>query len=188
MATLQSLIENYGYVALVAGTLLEGETVLVLGGITARMGYLELPWVYVAGFAGSLAGDQIYFYLGRRHKDAILSRFRAWQQHIDKVDRLLEHHPTLVILSFRFLYGLRTVTPFVIGTSKIPTPLFILLNVVGAAVWSVLIASLGWLFGNTIDLLLGDIRHYEMDVLVLVALGGGVVWVIYFIRRRRVVG
>jgi len=44
--TLESVIDTYGYVAVLIGTCLEGETILVLGG----RGYLALPWVIVAAF------------------------------------------------------------------------------------------------------------------------------------------
>ena len=58
---MESLIENYGYLAILIGTLLEGGTILVLGGFTAHQGYLALPWVILAAFAGSLCGDQLFF-------------------------------------------------------------------------------------------------------------------------------
>ena len=60
---LQDVIDKYGYAAVLIGTFLEGETILVIGGLAARLGYLKLQWVIVAAFAGSLAGDQI----GRAH-------------------------------------------------------------------------------------------------------------------------
>ena len=48
------LIQSYGYWAILAGTFLEGETILVLAGFAAHLGYLQLPWVILAAFAGSL--------------------------------------------------------------------------------------------------------------------------------------
>ena len=49
---LQSIIENYGYAAILIGTFLEGETILVLAGLAAHQGYLVLTWVILAAFAG----------------------------------------------------------------------------------------------------------------------------------------
>ena len=63
--TLQSLIDTYGYLAILVGTFFEGETILVLGGFAAYRGYLHLPWVIIAAFVGSLCGDQLFFFLGR---------------------------------------------------------------------------------------------------------------------------
>ena len=64
---LQSIIENYGYAAILIGTFLEGETILVLAGLAAHQGCLVLTWVILAAFMGSLCGDQLFFYLGRKH-------------------------------------------------------------------------------------------------------------------------
>jgi len=62
--TLEYLISHYGYVALVIGTFLEGESVLIVAGFAVHLGYLKLQWVILAAFAGSVAGDQLYFFLG----------------------------------------------------------------------------------------------------------------------------
>ena len=62
--TIEYLIQTYGYVAILVGTFLEGETVLVLGGLAAHQGYLQLPGVMLAAFAGTLIGDQLFFFLG----------------------------------------------------------------------------------------------------------------------------
>jgi membrane protein DedA with SNARE-associated domain len=56
---------------------------------------------------------------------------------VAKAERLLNRFRTLLILIFRFLYGLRAVTPFVIGMSTVPTRTFVLLNAIGALVWAV---------------------------------------------------
>jgi len=113
--TLESIVDTYGYVAVLLGTFLEGETILVLGGFAAHRGYLALPWVIVAAFFGSLCGDQLFFFLGRKHSQAVLARRPAWKASADKANRLLERYRTPFILIFRFLYGLRSVCPFVIG-------------------------------------------------------------------------
>jgi membrane protein DedA with SNARE-associated domain len=62
-----ALIAHSGYAAVLVGTFLEGETVLVLAGIAAHRGYLDLPLVIGAAFLDTLFGDQLYFFLGRRH-------------------------------------------------------------------------------------------------------------------------
>ncbi len=57
--TFEYLVSHYGYPALVAGTMLEGEAILFAGGFEAHGGYLKLQWVILAAFVGSLMGDQL---------------------------------------------------------------------------------------------------------------------------------
>jgi len=182
---LQSIIENYGYAAILIGTFLEGETVLVLAGLAAHQGYLVLTWVILAAFLGSLCGDQLFFYLGRKHSQAVLSRRPGWNQKAEKVHKMMNRFQTPVILSFRFLYGLRTVAPFVIGMSSVPVKKFILLNAAGALVWATAIASGGYFFGRALEVLIGKLKSYEMYIMGSVAMVGLSIWVFHFYRRRR---
>jgi membrane protein DedA with SNARE-associated domain len=62
---LECLVRNYGYWALLAGTFLEGETILIIGGLLAKLGLLKLSTVMGIAFIGSFSGDQVYFYIGR---------------------------------------------------------------------------------------------------------------------------
>ena len=64
MSELESFVQNYGYGALFLGTLLEGETVLILAGLMAHMGLMKLPLVVLVALLGSVLGDQFYFFLG----------------------------------------------------------------------------------------------------------------------------
>jgi membrane protein DedA with SNARE-associated domain len=48
--TLESVLTTYGYFALMIGTFLEGETILIAAGFLAHRGYLELPWVIFLHF------------------------------------------------------------------------------------------------------------------------------------------
>ena len=179
----EQLISTYGYAAVAAGAFAEGETFLILGGFAAHNGYLELPWVIFAAFAGALAGDQLSFHVGRIKGAGLLARYPRWQARSERVYRLLHAHQVLLILGFRVLYGLRVLTPFIIGAGGIPPLRFLLLDIVGATVWASAVGTLGYLFGYTLEILLGDIRHYEMWVFAALAVAGSAVWLM-LIRKR----
>ena len=183
--TLEGLISSYGYAAVAVGTFVEGETILVLGGFAAHRGYLELPWVMVAAFVGTLCGDQLYFYLGRTHGSALLDRRPLWRAKAQRAFHLLETHQTLFILGFRFLYGIRTVAPFAIGLSGVSPLRYLLLNAIGAASWAVVIGGLGYLFGQALEQVLDEVKRYEMWVLAGGAVLGGLVWMVSVLRERR---
>jgi len=90
-----------------------------------------------------------------------------------------------MILSFRFLYGLRTVAPFVIGMSPVSVKKFILLNAAGALVWAVAVASDGYFFGRALEVFIGKLKHYEVQVFVMIALLGLLVWTAHFYHRKK---
>ncbi|MCX5908799.1 MAG: VTT domain-containing protein, partial [Deltaproteobacteria bacterium] len=101
--TFEYYIAHYGYWAILAGTFLEGETILILGGFAAHRGYLELPWVILCAFIGTLGGDQLFFFLGRKYGPKILARRPSWQSRVDQVHRLSERFRHWLILLFRFI-------------------------------------------------------------------------------------
>lgn len=182
--TIETLIQTYGYPALFVGTVLEGETVLVMAGFAAHRGFLSLGWVMLVAFLGSFLGDQTWFYVGRLRARSFLLKRPAWQSRVDRVHRLLERHQILVVLGFRFMYGLRNVTPFVIGASGFRPGRFLFLNATGAAIWAVAGATVGYLFGQTVEVFIEQARKYELILFAMLAVGGMLLWVVGLLRRR----
>jgi membrane protein DedA with SNARE-associated domain len=144
-----------------AGTLLEGETILVLAGFAAHQGHLSLPWVIAIAFCGGALGDQFFFFVGRRYGEALLRRLPRLARHAQRVDELLLRHHAGLIVGVRFMYGLRIAGPIVIGMSPVPARRFLLFNLIGAAIWSVAVAGVGFLFGHTLEWLITDLNRYE---------------------------
>ncbi|HOD14351.1 MAG TPA: DedA family protein [Spirochaetota bacterium] len=178
----EQLIMDYGYLAVIIGTFLEGETILIVAGFAAYEGYLELPLVITAAFFGSLFGDQLYFFIGRYKGQALLARFKSWEPRITRFRKLMDRHNTWFILIFRFLYGLRTPAPFAIGLSNVSIRKFIFLNIISAAIWAVTLGVLGYFFGQVLEAILDDIKKYELLVM------GGLILcatVIFWIKRYR---
>jgi membrane protein DedA with SNARE-associated domain len=183
--SLEALILTYGYAAIAIGTFFEGETILVLGGLAAHLGYLKLTWVVFYAFLGTLCGDELYFYLGYFKGTKVLDKRPHWRTRSKRVFDLLHRHQLLLVIGFRFLYGLRTVTPFLLGASGIPPARFLVLNTAGAFLWAVSTGVAGYLFGQLIESLIGRIEHYEWLLFVALSVIGAVVWGIHWYRRQK---
>jgi membrane protein DedA with SNARE-associated domain len=182
---MEAFIAHWGYLAILAGTVLEGETVLVAAGAMAHHGLLSLPWVIVVAFAGGLIGDQLWFWLGHRHGKPFLQKRPVLLARAAVVQTWLDKYGTLFLIGFRFLYGLRTVTPVLLGATGFPAARFALLNAIGAALWSVSLASAGYGLGEGLHQLLSRRGHAHEHMLL-----GGVVALLlaavvyHFVRRR----
>ncbi len=162
---LTPFLEHLGYVGILIGTFFEGETILVIAGFLAHQDYLGLPGVISAAFAGAMLGDQLYFHIGRwKGRDFIAAR-PALEQRRQRVSALLGKHQTGLILGFRFVYGIRTVTPFVLGASAVSPLRFFFLNAAGALAWAIVIGSAGFYFGAALEKLLGRVKDYELLVI-----------------------
>jgi membrane protein DedA with SNARE-associated domain len=183
--SLEELISNYGYLAILVITFIEGETIVILAGIAAHLGYLDLQWVIVTAIIGSTSGDQLWYYIGRHWGPKIIKKRPAWQKAADKVYKHLHKHQYWLILTFRFYYGLRNVTPFAVGSAGIPRLRFLVLNVIGAIVWAHIFAYAGYLLGETMKLFIDDYHRVALYVIGTLVAFGLTVWGIAWLRRRR---
>ncbi|MFO1323062.1 MAG: DedA family protein [Burkholderiales bacterium] len=175
------LIQQYGYAATFVGSVVEGETLLILSGLAAHRGYLSFPVVVVVGAIGGMLGDIGLFLLGRHYGTGLIARFPKYAPVADRVRGMIERHPNSTILAVRFMYGLRTPGPAVIGTTRIAFAKFAALNAVGALLWSGCWAGAGYLLGRTAEHLLGDLARVERELF-----GGAIVLAILIAVGLRV--
>jgi membrane protein DedA with SNARE-associated domain len=185
--SLETFFGTYGYPALLVGTFFEGETFLVLAGFAASMGYLEIPWVILVAFAGTLSGDQVFFYLGRRQSalvQSFLAHYPAWQNRVERVQRIIERYQTALVFIFHFLYGLRIAFLLVIGLSRIPAGRFLVLNFLSALVWAAVVGAVGYLFGSALAMIIGDLKGLESYILAGIALIGGMFGIFQLLGYR----
>jgi membrane protein DedA with SNARE-associated domain len=183
--TLEYFLESYGYIAIFIGTFLEGETILVLGGLAAKIGHLELKDVILAAFLGTTLGDQLYFFIGRRYGSAILNKKPQWRNRTDRIDNLFNKYDVALILSFRFIYGLRTVASFAFGMSSISIKKFVFLNMLGAIIWAIIIGSAGYVLGHGMEMLVDDIKGRQTLIFIGIMAAGAALWMVYYWRSRQ---
>jgi membrane protein DedA with SNARE-associated domain len=169
------LLVNYGYWAVFIGCLLEGETILILGGLAAHQTSLQLLDVILIATLGGMLGDQILFWTGRYFGPRILPKLHRQQSAIDRVSDLIKRYPTASVFSVRFLYGMRLIGPLVIGASRLSPIRFALINLLGAAVWATLFAMGGYWAGEALEHLLGNLKPYRLPIFIgVVVLAAGV--------------
>ena len=160
------LLVNYGYWAVFIGCLLEGETILILGGLAAHQTSLRLVDVILIATLGGMLGDQILFWTGRYFGPRLMPRLHRQQATIDRVSGLIERYPTASIFSVRFLYGMRLIGPLVIGASRLSPVRFSIINLLGAAVWAVLFVTAGYWAGEFLEDLLGNLKPYRLPIFI----------------------
>lgn len=182
-STTGQLLARYGYLAILAGTMLEGETVVLVAGVLAHQGYLSLPWIIVFAIIGSSISDQGLFFLSRMKGAAFLGRFPTLAGKAKKMAEHMRARPVALgsfALFFRFLYGLRNIAPVFLGMSDIPTLRFVIFNAVGAVLWAVTFGLGGYFFAAALTAFMGTFARVEVIVLLMViAAAAGV-----FVYRR----
>jgi membrane-associated protein len=136
---------------LLVGFFLPGDTVLFAAGLlTARSGSgVSLPLLAAGVFVAAVAGDSVGYGLGARlGRPWLLSRVRQGRldaRHLARAERFYERFGWFAIVGARWIPWVRTFTPILAGTSRMPYPRFLSANVVGAFSWGVGLVVLGHL-------------------------------------------
>jgi membrane-associated protein len=182
MVHIAEFIQSYGYAGLFVIVFLEssfvfplpGDSLLFLAGIAAaQMKFgLTLPILLaifiISAFLGSLLGYEIGYY------SLWLSRFKLFKrvlnrEHIDKVHVFFERYGKLAMIVSRFVPMVRTFTPIAAGMGRMNYGQFLRYNILGAAIWSVLITCLGFYLGRTFPQI-SDYISYIVIAIILVSL------------------
>ena len=157
---------------------------MFLCGLAAHHGYLSFPLVVAVAVTGGFLSDQILFYVGRRYGERFLRRFPGVAARVPRAQALLKRWDVLAILLVRFLYGLRIAAPIVIGSCGIAPWRLALFDFVGALLWALVVAGLGYFAGQAVQ---RWVAHLDLSVvlaLIAAALLAGAAWNILRARRR----
>jgi membrane protein DedA with SNARE-associated domain len=179
------LLIQYKYWIVIGGALIEGEVLLMLAGGAAYHGYLSLPWVMLIAFIGAVIHDHLLFFVGRYMGSKIIYKYPSLHNRAAKISDFMHKYDRWFIMSFRFIYGVRTVTPIIVGTTSIPLRRYSLLVTISALVWAVIVAYLGYVFAIAMDALLENFAKYSKYFgMGLIVLGVTIFALVRFIKKR----
>ncbi|CAN5862884.1 DedA family protein [soil metagenome] len=166
MGDLHNALVTYGPIAVFLGAAFEGQTAVIAGGFLAHQHLLPLWLGLACAAAGSFLIDQGLFLAGRRFRSARYVIRAAQTPAFGKALEFIERFPISYIFAFRYLFGLRMVSPIAIGVSKIGALQFTLLNLASAIVWAAVFTLMGYWFGQTIEATFGRYKGFEHHLTV----------------------
>ncbi|MDR0868010.1 MAG: DedA family protein [Planctomycetota bacterium] len=166
------LLRRYGYFVILIWTFFEGETIVIIASALAnKLGFT--PWlIALAAFCGSFLSDQLMFSLGKYKGHDLLRVFPRIEKNLDKAAALFKRYDNILILGFRFVYGIRNVTPVLLGLSGVSHKKFFGLNFVGGAVWALTFSFGGYYSGKAFIFLMDKVKHgifYALIGVVVIA-------------------
>lgn len=170
-------VREWGYWAVFFGAMIEGESVILTAGFLSHAGYLDLGKIMLISFLGTFFADQALFQVGYHYGPKFLDKFPRIKPTSDRVFELLHKWDIWYILSFRFIYGVRIMSPLVIGTARVSPRRFLPLNFVAAVIWSVLSCAAGYLLGDAFESIMGELSVHKaylalIPALIILSLGG----------------
>ena len=175
------LLNKYGYYGILIWTFLEGETIVIIAGLMAPKTGMDLQLIALCAFTGALFSDQLMFLIGKFKGEKLLHHFPKLAQRMEKATGLFKKYDTLLILSFRFVYGVRNITPIMLGVSGVSYKKFFFLNIIGGAIWATSFTYGGYYAGKSFLAIVAVVGHGIFYVIVGVLALAALLW---FVRSR----
>ncbi|MER7251413.1 DedA family protein [Kribbella sp. NPDC000426] len=168
------------------GLVVPGETAVIIGGVVAHAGALQLWAVIVAAAIGAIAGDQVGFVVGRRYGPGLLERLPGRLRRPERIEQtlaLIRRRGAVAVVLGRWTAAFRALVPGIAGMSRMQRIRFTVANVVGGVVWAVLVAGGGYLAGASYKAL--EQRLGLVSGLLLAGFVGTAVVALVIRHRRR---
>jgi len=172
----------FGEAALFIGFVLPGETSVIVAGVVASQGHVNVAALCALVVAAAIIGDSVGYGVGHRYGERLLA-IPIMAKRRKEVDRSLEglrrRGPTYVFVG-RFTAFLRAVMPGLAGLSKMQYRRFLLANASGGLIWGVAFTLLGYFAGGALTKIEKWAGWASLSLLAVVV----AIWVYFFLRRR----
>ena len=167
---------------LAIGFFLPGDSLLVVAGLFAAAGKLNLWIMWISLFIAAVVGDAVGYYSGKKMGKAIFSRPKSRlfnPKHLEKAHAFYEKYGGKTIIIARFVPIVRTFAPIVAGAADMTYKNFITYNVVGDFLWITSMLLTGYFLGGLVENLMQNLfgianfkleDHIDKVVIVIVLL------------------
>lgn len=190
--TVINWVAQYGVITLfvllalgIVGLPVPDETLLAFAGILiARGKFMPLP-AFLAAFCGSAFGITLSYLIGRTAGNYLVHKYGHWfgitPHKLRQAHNWFERIGKWSLLVGYFIPGVRHLTGYIAGTTRISYGHFAAFAYTGAMLWCATFLTLGYFFGDNLEIILNTVEEYLwIGLLAIVVLA-----VIYFLWRRR---
>lgn len=170
--------------ALLVGMVLPGETALLVAGVFAQHGTLNLWVMIVVAVAAAITGDSVGYQFGKRFGPGLRrSRLGRWvgEHRWAVVDGFLLRHGGKAVLLGRLTALFRALVPSMAGMSGMRYRTFLVWNAAGGLIWAPGCVLLGYAFSTSLGVVGKTLTWAPLIVLAIVV----AVYVALHLRKRR---
>ncbi len=189
-----STVGEWGYTGIIVMMALESsfvpfpsEVVMVPAGYLVDKGEMNLMYVLLAGYSGSMIGAWVNYFLaislGRNFLYKYGKYFFMKPKALDKMEDFFKKHGAVSTFTGRLIPGIRQLISIPAGLSKMSLGIFSFYTFLGAAMWSTILVGLGYFLGEEEAL----IKEY-LQQLILLSLGLVILIMslyIYFYKKKK---
>ncbi len=152
----------------IAGVVVPGVLLMTVTAFVAGSGTLDMASTLAAAFVGAVLGDGSSFFLGKYYGQHLLDSraLKKQQRWVVRGELFFERYGAMSIVIGRFIGPIRPIMPLVAGILKMPTGLFLAVNLASALAWAPVYILPGFLLGASIDIALPPLQLALMGLFI----------------------
>lgn len=160
------------------GLLVPGETTIIVGGVVAGQGEIDVVLLIGLVWACAVAGDVTSYAIGRRlGRDFMLAhgpKVKITAARLEQVERFYDRHGGKAILLGRFVGLVRAVSPFIAGASRLPFGRFLPYDIIGCGIWGAAFVLIGYASWRSFDRAaeIAGRGAFALGTVIVVVVGG----------------
>lgn len=163
------------------------EVIMTVAGVSAARGHMTLEGTILAGTAGAMLGNWLWYWVAIKFGEArlhvFIDRFSRWLtldwEEIERGERLFARHGSIIVLVARMIPTLRSLISIPAGLFKMPLRRFLVFSTIGTLGWSAALAGAGYFLGSQfedVEKWLGPLSTGVIALIVLTYLWRVLTW------------
>ncbi len=175
---MEDMIRDWGYVILFLYSFGGGFLALAVAGVLSFSGELNLYISMAVAASANIIGDQFLFYLARHNKTQAKQMMGKYHKYVEKTENMMIKLGSFAIILQKYIYGIKTLIPLIIGLTTYDTKKFLIFNIIGAVLWAAIVGYLSYSLGEVVVNMAEEYKNYGIAIAIVLVLT-----VSYFLRK-----
>lgn len=160
-------IAIFAETGLLVGIMFPGDSLIFSFGILAAVGKMSFPGTIIVTAVASFLGYELAYFLGKKYGTKFFEKNNAGlisTKSMERAEKYFTRFGVMTLIFARFIPVLRSVAGPMAGIGKMRRRTFMIYNAVGAIIWPIVVAGIGYFFGQYVP----NPDKYIMPIIIIV--------------------
>lgn len=151
MEEILSSLSTYGYIILALYSFGGGMAGLAGAGVLSSMGKMDIATSIAIATLFNYIGDNVLFYMAQTNKQSVSNYLKKFKGRIHgRTVLMMRKYGWMVVFLQKYVYGVKTLVPIIMGLSKYDLRKFLILNIFASIVWGLVVGLLSYYFSAAV--------------------------------------
>ena len=165
---MEQFIQDWGYIALFLYSFGGGFLALAIAGAFSYAGDLNIYITVIVAGVSNFIGSQFLFYFAKYNKSYMDETVNKHRRKVAMVKTMLKKYGSFMIFIQKYIYGVKTLVPLVMGISAYNPFKYTVLNAIASAIWAIVIGYISFTAGKLLLSFADDFKYVGFFTVLLV--------------------